>query len=331
MRVTNRMLANNYMRDVSKNLNRMQTLNNQLTSGKEISRPSDNPFKVARSMQLHADIQTNKQYNENIKDTTNYLDTTDVALDQITNTFQRIRELMVSSGNAAYGSDEKRAINDEINEKIAEVGQILNTSFDGKYIFSGSSTSSKPVDIKVDPNTGNKSIVYIDKNGVELPLDSEDKYIQSQLQMIGEKLPVEVSQGVTVDYNFTAVEILQFKDEKGNNVNVMDLLNEITNNLNSPNQEDQEKLVKENLETIDAVMGNLMKKRSEVGAMQNRMEAAQTRNEEENFNLKDILSQTEDIDFTEKTMEHSMAMTIYMASLQISGKILPQTIMDFIR
>ncbi|MGL4773760.1 MAG: flagellar hook-associated protein FlgL [Clostridium sp.] len=331
MRITNRMLANNYMRDVNKNLNRMQTLNDQLTSGKEIRRPSDNPFKVARSMQLHADIQANKQYNENIKDTTNYLDTTDVALDQLTNSFQRVRELMVSAGNAAYGEDEKRAINNEINEKVAEIGQILNTSFDGKYIFSGSSTSSKPMDVKTDINTGNKYLVYIDKNGVELPLDSEDTYIQSQLGMIGEKLPVEVSQGVTIEYNFNAKELLQFKDEKGNEVNVFDLLTEITNNLSSDNQADNEKLVNENLETIDAVMGNLMKKRAEVGAMQNRMEAAQVRNEEENFNLKDILSKTEDIDFTEKTMENAMAQTIYMASLQISAKILPQTIMDFIR
>ena len=50
MRVTNRMLANNYLRNMNKNLTNMQTLNRQLSTGKEISRPSDNPYKTARSM-----------------------------------------------------------------------------------------------------------------------------------------------------------------------------------------------------------------------------------------------------------------------------------------
>ena len=115
MRVTNRMLANNYLRNMNKNLTNMQALNRQLSTGKEISRPSDNPYKTARSMQLNTDISTNKQYNENIKDTINWLDSTDQALYQATNTMQRIRELLVSSGNAAYGSDERNAIADEMN------------------------------------------------------------------------------------------------------------------------------------------------------------------------------------------------------------------------
>lgn len=331
MRVTNRMLVNNYMRDVNKNLNNMSRINSQLTSGKEIRKPSDNPFKAARAMQLHGDLNANAQYNENIKDTINYLDTTDVALDQLTNSFQRVRELMVSAGNAAYGSDEKNAINDEINEKIEEIGQIMNTSFDGKYIFSGSSTSSKPIGVKQDITTGNKYMVYIDKDGNELSLDSDDPNSIAQLNKIGEKLPVEISQGVVMDYNFNAVELFQFKDDKGKEVNVMNFLTEITKNLSSKNPQDAEKLVKENLEAMDTIMANLMKKRGEVGAMQNRMEAAQTRTEEENFNLKDILSKTEDIDFTEKSMEMRIAETVYMASLQVSAKILPQTIMDFIR
>ena len=142
MRVTNRMLTNNYLRDMRTNLNNLSTINRQLSSGKELRRPSDNPFKVARSMQLHTDINTNTQYNENIKDTINWLDTTDTALSQATNVFQRVRELMVSSGNAAYGDDEKKAISDELNEKVAELSQILNTNFDGKYIFGGTKATS---------------------------------------------------------------------------------------------------------------------------------------------------------------------------------------------
>ena len=145
MRITNQMMSKSFLKDLGRNQNYMKRINDQLTSGKEIRRPSDNPFKVARSMQLNRDIGANTQYNENIKDTTNWLDTTDTALEQLGNSLHRFRELMISAGNAAYGSDEKKAIKDEMNEKVNEISQILNSSFDGKYIFGGTKGSSKPV------------------------------------------------------------------------------------------------------------------------------------------------------------------------------------------
>lgn len=330
MRVTNRMMSNNYLRDMKTNLNNLNTINRQLSSGKELRRPSDNPFKVARSMQLHTDINTNKQYNENIKDCINWLDTTDTALSQATNVMQRIRELMVSSGNAGYGKDELAAISDELNEKVGELTQILNTNFDGKYIFGGSKATSKPLDTKVNPQTGNKQMIYIDKEGEELPLDSDDDYVRNQLSMINSTLQIEVSQGVTIDYNVNAMDVLNCKDAKGNEINVMDLLFEITNNLTSGNEVDKQKVTVENLDTIDSAISNLLKIRSEVGAKQNRMESAQEKNVDENYNMTDILSQTEDIDFTEKMMEYSMMQTVYTAALQTSAKILPKTLMDFL-
>ena len=125
MRVTNQMMSSSFLRNLNRNKSHMNTINNQLTSGKEISRPSDNPYKVARSMQLSSDIKAATQYNENIKDTSNWLDTTDTALQQIEGSLQRVRELMVSAGSASYGVDEKRAIKDEINEKINEIEIIM--------------------------------------------------------------------------------------------------------------------------------------------------------------------------------------------------------------
>ncbi|ETJ34433.1 Flagellar hook-associated protein 3, partial [human gut metagenome] len=55
-------------------------------------------------MQLNGEISYNKQYNENIKDTSNWLDTTDTALSQMGNIFGRIETLLVNAGNGAYYS-----------------------------------------------------------------------------------------------------------------------------------------------------------------------------------------------------------------------------------
>ena len=330
MRITSGMMKNNYLNGMTTNLNNMQTLNKQLTSGKEISRPSDNPYKVARSMQLNTDINTNKQYNENIKDTINWLNTTDTALGQVTNVIQRVRELMVSSGNASYGSNEQKAISDEINQRIEEVAQILNSNFDGKYVFGGTKTSSKPLGSDIDGITGNTYLYFVDKSGNKLDLEDTSTYTKNQLEMLGTKMNIEISQGVEMEYNVTAKEVLICKNDNGKQVNLMNLLSNITSNLKSSNSSDRVKVVGENLADIDSVVSNLLKLRAEVGAKQNRMDSAQTKNEDENYNMTDILSKTEDIDFTEKTIEFTVAQTVYQASLQICAQVLPKSLLDYL-
>lgn len=322
MRVTNSMLSKSFLRDLNRNQSNLKKINSQLASGKEISRPSDDPYKVARSMQLNSDIKAATQYNENIKDTTNWLDTTDTALQQLENSFQRIRELMVSSGNAAYGVDEKKAIKDEINEKVNEIAQILNTNFDGKYIFGGTKVNSKPVIVGSDV-TGNNKLYFGSSEGTIITDPSES----NEVKMLASDLMVEISQGVTMKYNVSATEILEFGEEP-NKVNVMNLLTDITNSLDS---EDSSEVAGKLLGQMDSTISNLLKIMSEVGAKQNRMEAAATQNEDQILNLKDVLSKTEDIDFAEKTIEATVAQTVYMASLQVSARIIQPTLLDFLR
>ena len=322
MRVTNSMLSKSFLRDLNRNQSNLKKINNQLSSGKEISRPSDNPYKAARSMQLSSDIKAAIQYNENIKDTTNWLDTTDTALQQLENSFQRIRELMVSSGDAAYGVDEKKAIKDEINEKVNEIAQILNTNFDGKYIFGGTKVNSKPVIVGSDV-TGNNKLYFGSSEGTIITDPSES----NEVKMLASDLMVEISQGVTMKYNVSATEILEFGEEP-NKVNVMNLLTDITNSLDS---EDSSEVAGKLLGQMDSTISNLLKIMSEVGSKQNRMESAATQNEDQILNLKDVLSKTEDIDFAEKTIEATVAQTVYMASLQVSARIIQPTLLDFLR
>jgi flagellar hook-associated protein 3 FlgL len=143
-------------------------------------------------------------------------------------------------------------------------------------------------------------------------------------------LQVDISEGVKTQYNKTAPDVLEFKDKNGNAINVSDLLSNIINNLGSTNQTQINQLTGQNLSDIQSVTANLLQKRSEVGTMQNRMDSAQTNNETQNANMTDILSKTEDIDFTEKTMEYSTMQTVYTAALQTSAKILPMTILSYL-
>lgn len=322
-RVTSNMLTSNYLRNMKRNLGNMKTLQNQLASGKEIQKASDNPYKSSRSMQLNTEISYNKQYNENIKDISNGLDTTDTALAQMGNVFGRIETLLVNAGNGAYGQDERDAIQVEVKEKVNELSQILNSSFDGSYLFGGTKTGSKPTTVV------NGVLEYADKDGTGIGnntvtnITGTDAYKQ-----INSDLKVDISQGVQVDYNKTAVDILEFKDKSGNSINVSALLSNIIKDLGSGGTASN--LTTTHLKDIQSVTANLLKSRSEVGTMQNRMDSAKENNEKQNYNMTDILSKTEDIDFSQKTMEYSIMQTVYTASLQTSAKILPMTILTYL-
>lgn len=407
MRVTNRMLANNFLTDMTTNLNNLQTLQQQLTSGKEIRRPSDDPLKVARAMQLHSEIGANKQYNENIKDTLSWLEQTDTALGQLGDQTHRIRELLVSAGNVAYGTDERKKINDEVKEIIGQMSQTLNASFDGRFIFGGTRGTAKPVNVIKGPMVtkpqkssdtapdakvtgsfnGKENINYtveIDAsgspiikgngkvitpisgtgaagdgwnlgNGIKFEIDSTvengstyeftaiadgqtclvyadrfgDKISQPE-DIMSEKIVTEISQGVRVEYNITAVDVIKFNDGKDDR-DLRIILENIVKHLDSDKDTDIKEITKDDLAALDAVMDNILKLRSQVGAKGNRMESALEKNKEENFNLTEILSKTEDIDLVEKTMEYAVAISVYMASLQTSARVLQPTLMDYVR
>ena len=330
MRVTNKMLSNNFLRDMRTNLTNLNKIQGQMTSGKQITRPSDDPFKATRIMQMSSDIEANKQYNSNIQNSINWLDTTDTALGQVGDVVARVNELLVSAGGAGYGSEQRQAIKDEINQKIQEVSQILNTSFDGKYIFGGTRGTTKPIDVEtkdLDGKPQNTKLLYSNINGGALDLNNASDVLQ--YNQINSKILVEVSQGVTMEYNVSASQVINYGT--GANDNLMDLFKNITDHLDSENVDDIKELTTTDLTGIKAAMTNVLKVRSEVGSKQNRMESAESRNVDANFNMTDILSKTEDIDITEKAMEYATMQTIYMASLQTSAKVIQPSLIDYLR
>ncbi len=326
MRVTNKMLTHNFLSDMRTNLNKMKTLQEQSTSGKQVRRPSDNPFKVSRIMQINSDIVANKQYNSNIKDTINWLDSADTSLGQAGEVLKRVRDLLVSTGNAGYSISERKAVRDEINEKIEEFSQIVNTSFDGKYIFGGTRGLSKPMTVVKE--NGNSKLAYGLRDGSEL-VDIPANI--SEYNMIGSKLKVEVAQGVYIEYNVTAQEITEFKNDKGDLLDVRKVFGDIVNHLGSDKEEDRNKLIMEDLQGISDIIDNVLKLRAGVGARQNRMDSAKERNTEENFNLIEMLSEVEDVDITENGIEATAMQAIYTASLQASARIMQPTLLDYLR
>lgn len=145
MRITNKTLTSNYLRNLNRNLAQMQKYHNQLSSFKEVSKPSDNPMLVSKIMSLKDNIAANEQYNTNISDSLGWTQTQDTALNDVSRTLNRIRDLMIYGANGSLSDTDRAAIKDEVEMQMGQLVDVLNTNFDGRYIFAGQKQPLDPL------------------------------------------------------------------------------------------------------------------------------------------------------------------------------------------
>ena len=145
MRVTQGMLTNNSVRYLSQSYNRLSELNDQMTSGKKISKPSDDPVIAMNGMHYRSQVKEITQFKRNLNEGFNWMDNADSALMKQVKLLQRIRELTVQASNDSYDSSERGNIADEIGSLQEHLVSLADTKVGDTYIFSGTDTDKKPI------------------------------------------------------------------------------------------------------------------------------------------------------------------------------------------
>jgi flagellar hook-associated protein 3 FlgL len=357
MRITSQMLSSNFLYDLNNNLNNMQTYQQQMASGSLISKPSDNPLGTSKVMKINSEMAENQQYSTNISDATNWINVTDSTLGEVNNVLQKVNELVVSAGNATYTTAQLQSVKDEINQNVSQLGQLMNTSYGGKYIFGGTCYSTPPTGTTVGtvtdtgtsvppdisdgtiPGNGNTGLNYVNSTGTPIiegtttsqgtttPPTTTDDTTDPQIPKINSPLVAEISQGVTIQYNVTASEVMNFTGANGQPTNIATVLNNITYDLDNSNTSN---LTGADLTNIQAAITNVSNVTTKVGALENRMSSAETENQAENTSLTGVLSSTDDVDYAQASMDYSQAQSVYQASLQVSSDILQKSLIDYL-
>lgn len=125
----------NRLQDLNSNLNQTQE---QISTGKRVNRPSDDPVAAARILKLDQELQRINTYQRNVDLAENRLEQEENALDRSVDVIQRIRELTVQAGNGSLSRNDRISISAEIKERLGQLADISNTrDASGEYIFSG--------------------------------------------------------------------------------------------------------------------------------------------------------------------------------------------------
>ena len=275
-------------------------------------------------MNINNEIKYTEKYNYNIDESVGWMNTTDGALDNVGNLLGEIKETILKVGNGTYSQNEMKSLNEDMNEKIKQLADTLNSTHGGKYLFGGSSVDDAPITVIENPDGTVKLEFSKDKNGQTIP-NTDD-------------LKADISSGINIDYNISVGEILNIKDGNGNTVNLLDeinnlstLMNDIANGDEQTAAKAKETLLNDTKGKIDTLFDHVVNERTSLGVRVSTAEKIKELNDEDILNIQDVLSKTQDTDVVEKFIELKSAEMIYQASIQVGAKLIQPTILDYIR
>jgi flagellar hook-associated protein 3 FlgL len=276
----------------------------QLSSGRKINKPSDDPVGITYSLRYRAELSSNEQYTKNVDSALSWLDYNDTVLGQAGDVVQKIRELSVQAATGTNPQSALDSINEEVMQLKEQLVDIANSTLNGKYIFSGEQYTTKPYDF----SKGADGTYDVSK-----PITTDS----GQIQFI-------VGEGVRMPISTTGNDVF---GNTGDADNLFAIINQLSSALKSGDSSG----ISAQLASIDTRVEKILTARSEIGAKTNRVELMQDRLSDLNVNLTDLQAKTEDADYEGLIMNSKIQENIYNASLSVGAKIISTTLVDFIR
>jgi flagellar hook-associated protein 3 FlgL len=301
-RITSNMISRSVLSDLNEVSQRLSKTQQRMSSGKQITRPSDDPYGTSRALSLRTDVAGTQQYQRNVGEATAWQSVTDSALSKITEAVQRARDLTVQGASDSAGQAARNAAAAEIDQLIESVKQEANASYGGRYVFSGTATNTPP---------------YV--------VGGADAYLGDTAAVAR-----EIGPGVSVQVNVVGQSLLG--DGQGAaDGKLLNVLRDISDHLKSGVVADANTLRTTDLRALDTNLDALSQVRATVGATTNRLETADSRLQEVEESLTKLLSDVEDADMAKTYVDFSMQQSVYQSALKAGANIVQQSLLDFLR
>ncbi|HET6549533.1 MAG TPA: flagellar hook-associated protein FlgL [Solirubrobacter sp.] len=306
MRITTSMIQRNVLSDLNALSEKLAHTQARASSGKQITRASDDPFATAKAMGLRTSLSGTDQYVSNIDDARGWQDSTEAALATINDYVSRAQSLLVQGSTDTADQTSRNAIASEIDQLIDGIKESANATYGDKYLLSGTETAIPPYKLGAD------DAYYGNEAGW-------DPAVPGVLREIGP--------GVTLSINSVAREVLGDGQAAGDG-KLLNTLRDIADHLRSS---DGASLRGNDVTNLQDDLNALLDVRARNGALTNRLEAASTRMQQIQESVTKQLSETEDADIAKTMIDFSSQSAAYQASLRAGANIVQASLMDFLR
>ncbi len=292
MRITNSILYQTVKRSVQNSAQDVQKYQEQLSSGKRVNRPSDDPLGAMRSQQLYNRLSRTGQYQRNGTYAKSWLNMTETSLSQASNILIRLKELAVAQASDQYENSDRVGAAREVETIRDELLGIANTKLGGRSIFAGHKTT--------DP-AFNLAGQYMGSDG---------------------KIRLNIDEKVSLEVNAIGEEVFRSGEDK----NIFDTLNEFSLALENGDVAAIQSVIDE----LETAFTNVNSSVSQIGSRNKALEHMESVHEDRNIIDKEQLGKVEEIDVVETVVNMQSAQNAFQASLMASGQIGKLSLAQFI-
>ncbi|MFA5032249.1 MAG: flagellar hook-associated protein FlgL [bacterium] len=144
MRISTNLLSRNVLAQIEQGQERLFWNNQRIATTKRIQKPSDDPIGTDTAMQTRTNINANNQYIENSNNAVSWLNSTEMAVNNLFDSLTTASELATYGASDTIGPDSRKAVGNEVNQLLEEFVDNANSQAKGKYIFGGFQTLEAP-------------------------------------------------------------------------------------------------------------------------------------------------------------------------------------------
>ena len=299
-RVTQHMLVGRELSSIGTASTRMAAAQEQMTTGRRINRPSDDPADTTVALKSRTGIAQNEQYQRNAQDGIAWLTTIDTTLDSAAKQITRAYTLAVAGASTGSNSGTSQlAKADEIDQILQSVLGLANATYLGRPIFGGTTTGDAAYDLtggtvsyvgdsgKVERRVGDSAVVRVDMEGAQAfgtPGTGDSVFEHLQALSVGLRQTPTDQAAVSSALGALSDDITRFGSA-----------------------------------------------RADEGARMKRLETATSVSQDTTLALQKVKSYAEDVDVAEATITMQSMTAAYQAALMAVGKSTQQSLLDFLR
>jgi flagellar hook-associated protein 3 FlgL len=301
-RITPAMLTGTTLNNINSSLAALERTSNELSSGKTILEPSDNPYGASQVIDLQSQLDGLSSYATNVQEGISWEDTASSAMSSVGNIMQSVRQLLVQTSSGTYSQSDRESIASEVEQLTESVKQDANTQYAGQYVFSGTKTATAPY-----------------KQG------QEDAY-----QGDGGTVTRAIGPGVLVGIS-TPLSSLLGNGQEAADGKLLDTMRTISEHMRGGTSEDVAALGSSDLENLEANIETLSQLQATAGTVTDQLQTASSRIEGLQASITAGLSNIEDANIAETSIAYSNEQAAYQAALRAGASIVQESLLQFLQ
>ena len=297
MRITESNLAADFLNNVNNTRDRISVLQDQLSSGKRVNKPSDDPGAADMILRFNQSISRNEQFASNIGSAQSMLSTTTDALDGVQQLLTQLQTTMTQVSNGAEAASIP-TFADAVDGYLTQALDLANTQFNGKYVFGGTQTQTPPYVLTANPAPPPSQTVTYNGNAASI------NYAVSE----GQTQPVNVTGQAAFGGTALFNELITIRDNL--KAGVVPTAADFT-------------AVQNSLQTVLNASGS-------AGAILQSLDSTSAHLAQQHTQLLSLRSTQQDTDLASATLSLTQEQTTLNAALAVGAKILPPSLVDFL-